>query len=184
MRSSEVHRHWKVRNPARMVSFGVAVLALVSPLTPPAEAQETPKSWEAKALIGLAEFLDSPTDSRPVIGGAIRTYVSPRFAIEPEFLYIREDDRLEDVLVQANVIWDVAGNHRFQPYLIGGVGVQHHRATFPGARRPNFSSNSLTGGGGAGLRIQLSDRFFMSPEFRLGTEPLFRATMALGISFF
>lgn len=183
MKSLEIRRHRNVRIRTWMVQSGLAALTLVSFLTPSAEAQEMPKSWEAKAMVGLGGFLDSPTNYRFVIGGAIRAYVSPRFAIEPEFLYMRENDRLEDLRIQANLVRDFAGNNRVQPYLIGGIGVQHHRARFPGARSPSFSSNSLTGGGGAGLRIQLGDRFFMSPEFRLGTEPLLRATIAIGSSF-
>ena len=134
-------------------------------------------------MVGLAGFLDERTDYAFVVGGAVRTYVSPRIAIEPEFLYLRQTARLEDFIFQTNVVRDFAGNDRIRPYLIGGIGVQHRRSKHPGARQPNSTHNALTGGGGAGVRIQLSDRFFMSPEFRLGLEPLFRVHVAFGSTF-
>jgi hypothetical protein len=37
---------------------------------------------------------------------------------------------------------------------------------------PTFSDTEFTGGGGGGVRVELSDRFSLSPEFRLGWEPL------------
>ena len=103
-------------------------------------------------MVGLVGFLDSPIKRRFVIGGAVRTYVSPRVAVEPEFLYMRENERHEAFLLQANLVRDVPGDERVRPYLIGGVWVLHRRDKFPGARRPFFTSNSLTGGGGVGAR--------------------------------
>ena len=98
-----------------------------------AEAQQIPKSWEIKAVVGLAGFLDERTDYAFAVGGAVRTYVSPRVAIEPEFLYLRQTARLEDFIFQTNVVRDFAGNDRIRPYLIGGIGVQHRRSKHPGA---------------------------------------------------
>lgn len=180
MKSFGIRRHWKVQIRAWMVQTGLCAVALGSLSTSPAEAQQMAGSWQVKAVVGVVGFLDNGTDYRFVIGGAVRAYVSPRVAIEPEFLYMRQNKFLEDVLIQANLVRDFAGNDRVQPYLIGGIGILHRREKFPGARSPSFSSNSLTGGGGTGVRIQVYDRFFMSPEFRLGTEPLFRVTIAMG----
>ena len=154
------------------------VIAILAPLS--AEAQQRPGAWEVKAVVGLVGFLDERTDYRFVIGGAIRTYVSSQVAIESEFLYMRENEFRQDYLLQANLVRDFAGNTTSRPYLIGGVGILHHRGNAPGAREPSFSSNSLTGSGGVGVRIQTGQWLFVSPEFRIGSEPLFRGTVSLG----
>ncbi len=147
MKPTEVYRHWGVRIWRWTLRLGVAIVVPGNLSTSQAEAQEIPKSWEIKAVVGLAGFLDESTDYAFVIGGAVRAYVSPRVAIEPEFLYIRQTARLEDFIFQANVVRDFAGNSRVRPSLISGIGIKHHRSKHPGAQRPSFSSNGLTGGG-------------------------------------
>jgi hypothetical protein len=163
-----------------ILRLGLAIVMLTSVLASGVEAQQIPRSWEVKAVVGVAGYLDEDTDYAFVIGGAVRTYVSPRVAIEPEFLYVRQTARLEDFIFRANVVRDFAGNDKARPYLISGIGLRHRRSKHPGARRPRSTHNGFTGGGGVGVRLQLSDRLFMSPEFRIGWQPLFRATVALG----
>ncbi len=70
-----------------------------------------------------------------------------------------------------------------QPYLVAAAGVQHSRSRFPGALQEQFSSNAFTANGGVGTRIRLWNRFSISPEFRLGGEPIMRATVSLGYTF-
>ena len=72
---------------------------------------------------------------------------------------------------------------RVRPYLVAGGGVLHSRFRFPGALRERFSSNEFTGGGGGGLRIRVSDRLWLSPEFRFGWEPIVRITVSAGFTF-
>ena len=183
MKPTKMLRPGGVRIWRGVLRVGLATAIMTSLSTLQAEAQQIPKLWEIKAVVGLAGFLDERTDYSVVIGGAVRTYVSPRIAIEPEFLYIRQTANHEDFLLQANVVRDFGSNDRIQPYLIGGLGGLHHRSRHPGALRPLSTNNALTGGGGAGVRIQLNDRFFVSPEFRIGTEPLFRASVSFGSTF-
>jgi hypothetical protein len=82
--------------------------------------------------------------------------------------------------LQLNVIRPIGPDRRVRFYLVGGAGIRHLRAEFPGATDPTFSDTEFTGGGGGGVRVELSDRFSLSPEFRLGWEPLLRATVGLG----
>lgn len=186
MKPTEVRRHRtapKFRillNTIRVAFFGVLLTSLTVSQT---QAQDTPKSLDIQGVVGLVGFLDEATDYSFLIGGTVRRYVSPRVAVEPEFIYFRQTANHEDFLLQANIVRDFAGGDKIQPYLIGGMGLLHHRSKHPGARRPMSTNNALTGGGGAGVRIRLGNRFFISPEFRIGTEPLFRASISFGATF-
>ena len=71
------------------------------------------------------------------------------------FLGIREEEYRERYLVQVNLVQDFSGGDRFRPYLIGGLGIEHIREEFPGAREPFFSSTGVAGSGGVGTRIRL-----------------------------
>ena len=59
----------------------------------------------------------------------------------------------------------------------------HSRFRFPGALAERFSSNGFTAGVGAGARIRIGNRLWLSPEFRVGWEPIIRATVSVGYTF-
>ena len=164
-----------------MKTWGISLLAVFL-LVSPALAQNADRV-ELKGVVGTAGFLDSPTDYHAVIGGAARLYISPRFALEPEFTYMRASSQRQDYVFQMGVIWQFQHGSGLQPYLVAAAGVQHSRSRFPGALREQFSSNAFTANGGVGARIQLWNRFSISPEFRLGGEPIIRATVSLGYTF-
>ena len=128
-------------------------------------------------------FWTKPSSITPSWGAALRFYVSPRVIIGPELLYLRESTTVQSYVAQMNVAWELGAPERVRPYLVAGAGLLHQRAEFPGTVDPTFSSNEFTANGGLGVRIRLSDRFVMSPEFRLGWEPLLRATVGLGYEF-
>ena len=145
----------------------------------PAMAQDHDRI-ELKGVVGTAGFLDSPTDYHHIVGGAARLYVSPAFAVEPEFTYMRASSRRQDYAFQMGVLWQFRRGAGLQPYLVAAAGVQHSRSRFPGALREKFSSNAVTGGGGIGMRIGVGQEFRISPELRVGGEPMIRATVSLG----
>ena len=70
----------------------------------PAMAQDHDRI-ELKGVVGTAGFLDSPTDYHHIVGGAARLYVSPAFAVEPEFTYMRASSRRQDYAFQMGVLW-------------------------------------------------------------------------------
>ena len=165
----------------RMRHLGSSLLVLVL-LVSPATAQDADRV-ELKGVLGMAGFLDEATDYRAVVGGAARFYISPGFALEPEFLYLRESPQREDYSFQTGAIWQFQSDARFQPYLVVGAGVRHSRFRFPGALQEQFSSNAFIGDGGVGARILVGSRFTISPEFRLGVEPIMRAIVGFGYAF-
>ena len=135
---------------------------------------------ELKAIIGTSGFLDEVTDYYPVVGAAARVYLTPTFAIEPEFTCLRASSRYQDYAFQTAAIWQFQRGGRVRPYLVAAGGMRHSQFRFPGALRERFSSNEFTGGGGVGVRIGLGRRLWLSPEVRLGWEPIVRATVSLG----
>lgn len=157
----------------------VAFVALFASATV-ANAQESYPVATVKVLGGYAGFLDDATIHEPVVGAAYRLDVAERLALEPEFLYLRRSAIERSFHLQLNVIRPIGPDRRVRFYLVGGAGIRHLRAEFPGAMDPTFSDTEFTGGGGGGVRVELSDRFSLSPEFRLGWEPLLRATVGFG----
>ena len=162
-----------------MKRVGGALLAILLVATP-AIAQDR---IELKAVVGTAGFLDSPTRYRPVLGAAVRVRISSVLSVEPEFLYMRESSRDEAYLFQTALIREFRGGTDVRPYLVAGAGVLHSHFKFPGALEEEFSSNEFTGGGGVGVRIRASDRLWISPEVRVGWEPIIRATVSVGYTF-
>ena len=144
-----------------------------------AEAQHFDR-LELKAIIGTSGFVDEVTDYYPVVGAAARVSLTRTFAIQPEFTYLRASARHQDYAFQTAAIWQFQPGGRLQPYLVAAGGVRHSRFRFPGALRERFSSNEFTGGGGVGLRVDVGRRLWLSPEVRLGWEPIVRATVSLG----
>ena len=158
-------------------TLGVWLLMVI-----PAMAQDLDRI-ELKAVVGTAGFLDEVTDYHAAIGGAVRVHLSRDVHVEPEVLYLRESSLHDDYAFQTAFTWEFCSRPGFRPYLVAGAGVLHSRFRFRGALEERFSSNEFTGGGGIGVRVRIGERLRVSPEFRLGWEPLVRVTVGLGYSF-
>lgn len=136
---------------------------------------------ELRGTVGYSNFLDEEPLHHLVIGGSARFYVTNRLAVEPEFLFMYRSSRDIDFQVIPNVVFEFTKREsRFQPYTIGGVGLQRHREL---TGTGYYWSNSWTASGGLGTKIFLSDRLYVAPEFRLGLEPIVRITGSVGYVF-
>lgn len=91
-------------------------------------------------------------------------------------LYLYRDGDDQDLIVQVNYVRDLgqARGHAV-PYVIGGIGYLR-------GFRTRFSETSGTLTGGAGVRVFVRDRFFISPEVRVGAEPILRIQVGFGWS--
>jgi hypothetical protein len=86
-----------------------------------------------------------------------------------------------DLHFMPNVVFDFTRRElRFQPYAIGGVGLERHREL---TGIGYYWSNSWTASAGIGAKIFLTDRLYVAPEFRLGLEPIVRITGSIGYVF-
>jgi hypothetical protein len=149
--------------------------------TSPAFGEPLAGAMELRGTVGYSNFLDEEPLHHLVIGGSARFYVTNRLAVEPEFLFMYRSSRDIDFQVIPNVVFDFTKREsRFQPYAIGGVGLQRHREL---TGTGYYWSNSWTGSAGIGTKIFLSDRLYVAPEFRLGLEPIVRITASVGYVF-
>jgi hypothetical protein len=140
-------------------------------------AAEPPRTVEVKGSVGYAGFEDE--DNHVHVGGSVRFYLPRRFSLEPEFQYMRASARHSDILLVQNLNWDFREG-RVVPYVTGGVGWM--RNSF-GQFQPTFTSSEGFFQIGAGVKLRANDRWYVAPEFRLGTELHARATVAIGYTF-
>jgi hypothetical protein len=152
----------------------------------------TPPKAEIKLTVGAAGFTsEQGRIPHGLAGGSVRIYVTRRVSVEPEFLYLRNSPNDQDYLIQPSVAYDLTDpTKRFVPYVIGGVGVLHHRGRFFGVdfttRQPRVFDTSFTAfaaSAGAGVKIFLTRRLFIAPEGRVGRQPSVRGTVSIGYVF-
>ena len=164
---------------------GVSILAkralrialVISLLYPVAvNGQTEPPSPEVKAIAGYSKvFLDET--GHFAVGGSMQFYLTRRFGIEPEFLYMRGSEFEEWSFVPNLVYHFTDPEDRASPYLTGGAGfLRCYQKSI------DFSTNELTANAGLGVKLSLSKRFFISPEIRFGTHAFPRATVRIGYS--
>jgi hypothetical protein len=144
-----------------------------------ATASAQPRAIDLKGSIGLASFVDEDPENHLHTGVAARFYLTRRFSVEPELLYLRQSSSHDDIVLAGNVNWDFRTG-RVTPYVSGGIGYMRSRF---GRFTPTFSSSEgfLQVGGGA--KIYLSDSWFVSPEARIGWEPHVRLSVGIGYTF-
>ncbi|MEX2302151.1 MAG: outer membrane beta-barrel protein [Bryobacterales bacterium] len=154
---------------------GVVSLLLLLLHTSTALAQSARRGqFEVRGLGGYSTFIDESSQNHVVAGGSGHYYITRRLSVGPEFLYMYRNEFDQDITASAHVAWDFKGSSRVQPYVAGRIGVLRHFA-------PRFAVNSWAYGAGLGVKIALTDRLFLTPEFSMGVEPILRATV--GISY-
>jgi len=144
-----------------------------------AEAQQKPRP-EIKATAGWVGFIDEAFIDHGVVGGAIRYYITPRVGIESEVLYMAGPGSDRDFTLIPHVSFDFLRRQKVQPYVIGGAGWLHHSQKFGPLK---FSNNDWVVNGGVGVKVFITPRLFVAPEFRLGFETTVRATGSIGFVF-
>jgi Outer membrane protein beta-barrel domain len=163
-----------------LVAFAISISAQEGSVAPRAEI---------KGTFGYSDFgIDEESYPHFVAGSSLRVYVTRRISLEPEFLYMRRSSVDDDFLFQQNVAYDFLDpGKRFVPYVIGGVGVLHHRGRYNGfdfdtgqPRVFDTSGHTWSASGGVGAKIFVTKRLFVAPELRLGVEPTFRAQASVG----
>lgn len=155
-----------------------------------AQSSLTPPKVEVKVTAGGAAFALEDTDSlaHKAVGGALRVYLSRRWSVEPEFMYMRRNANDQDYFFTPSVAYDIVSpTRKVVPYAIAGVGVEHLTGRFVGADfntgvpfTVETSGTTWSLGLGAGVKIHVTDRLYVAPEVRVGREPYARATVSVG----
>ncbi len=140
---------------------------------------ETPGTVELKGSIGYTGFTDESLIHHLQTGASARIYVTRRLSVEPEFQYLRQSRRHSDVVIVPNVNWDFREG-RVVPYVTGGAGwVRSEFRRF----RPVFTVNEIFWQAGGGVKLYITDHWYVAPEARFGWELHFRAGAAVGYTF-
>ena len=162
-----------------MEQFMRLFLATAVALCVAAAAQaETKGQTDLRLTAGYAGFIDEDLVDHAAIGSSLRYYLTPRLAIEPEVLFLIGPGNDRNWVIMPNVAFDLRRSGRAIPYVSGGAGLLHYRDQLSAG--PPIATNSWTASGGAGVKLFLTERVFVAPEFRLGTEPLMRLTASIG----
>ena len=119
-------------------------------------------------------FADDGVVSEGAMGVAVRWYVSPRMALEPELLYMRGDNH-SHLAFTGNLTFDLlseATRSKATPFLVAGAGMFQTRERFPTG---NFTSTEGAFTAGGGLRSRMNDRVSVGVDARVGWELHVRA---------
>jgi hypothetical protein len=155
---------------------------LLAPLPVAAQTGQGAPRVAVELTSGYAGFVDDATIDHAVIEGTVRFHVSPRLSVGPEVTYMvgPRDDR--DWFLMGNVYFDFrspAGRRlRVAPFVVGGGGLMRHFDRF-GPITYASSEGAFTAGGG--VRLHLTDRVYVAPEYRIGWELHFRLTATVGV---
>jgi len=153
-----------------------------------AEAQSVRHRFELIATVGRSAFGEDE-EGRNVFGSSLRYSITDGLGIEPEVLYMWEDEggvSNRSVTVIPHISLDFKPKSNVRPYLIAGVGWLHFTGTVRHSFLPspvNFSGNNLSWNVGVGVKIFLVRRVFLAPDFRAGHDPGARLTLNVGFAF-
>jgi hypothetical protein len=140
------------------------VLVLVACLIVPqiARAQDRPAP-AVDVAAGWVGFADDGIASETMVGGAARWYVSSRFAIGPELLYIAGSNH-SHLVITGNATFDLVRSP-VTPFLVIGGGLFQTRENFlSGPFRSSEGAFTL----GGGVRVAAGDRVTMGVAARMG----------------
>ena len=147
----------------------ISVLMIVF-ACPSLEAQ--PRAPELRFHFGTASFWEA---RRHVAAGVSCRYYFGKsgWAVEPEYSFMTDNTHQDHMLIM-NLVKDLTRPSRNAVlYTLLGGGMNWRRARVPG----------LGGlGWGMGVKVWANDRFFISPQFRLGLEPNLRFSVYLGFA--
>lgn len=144
-------------------------------------AEPDQPSRDLKLVLGTSAFLDEEIPFDHFIAGAsMRFGLTKRLSVEPQFLYMSGPGSDRDYTLIGNISYDLMKSSRYELYVVGGAGLIRHSEDF---QRGTFSTNEWTSNGGLGVRLFITDQFFIAPEFRFGWEPLLSTQVGFGYSF-
>jgi hypothetical protein len=153
---------------------------LITVLATLASAAAHAQRIEPRFTAGAAVFADDGAAIHSVFGGSARVYLTRRWSVEPEFLYLRQDSRDSDFLFWGNFSYDLRDRaKRVVPYWFAAPGVIRHQTKFASSTFTNVEAGFGTG---FGTRIYVKPRVFVAPQVRFGAADGFfvEATGSIG----
>jgi hypothetical protein len=128
-----------------------------------AAAQDAPSlsRFELRASGGGMGFGDNDAlIDHLLVGVSLRISIAGGLGVEPELSYLSGPGSDRDIVLVPVVSWEF-GKKRVRPYVLGAAGGMWHRQT-------STWKSEYHAAAGFGIRAQLSNRWSVSPEFRVG----------------
>jgi hypothetical protein len=142
-----------------------------------AAAQDAPplSRFELRGSGGWIGFVDDSMIDHVLVGVSLRISTAGGLGVEPELSYLSGPGSDRDIVLAPVVSWEF-GKKRVRPYVLGAAGVLWHR-------QASTWGSEFHATGGVGVRAQLSDRWSVSPEFRMGMYPHVAFKVGVGYRF-
>ena len=153
----------------RHAIFSVVVLLGVATST---FAQETPSRLAVDFSGGYAAFVDESAIGHFTLGGGVRWQLTPKISVGPDFVFMRGPGDDRDIFLTGKVIVDFMPNRLVSPFFVADGGAMFHGDQF--FNEASFWAKEGAVSAGGGVRINVSPRVSIAPEFRIGWEPHFR----------
>ena len=155
----------------RQAIFSFFVLALLGSGTS-SYAQETPSRLAVDVSAGYAGFADETLIGHVALGGGVRWQLTPKISVGPDFVFMKGPGDDRDIFLTGKVIVDFMPTRLASPCVGADGGAMFHGNRFFNEKAFWAREGAVSGGGG--VRINLTPRVSISPEFRIGWEPHLR----------
>jgi hypothetical protein len=136
-----------------------------------AYAQETPSRLAVDFSGGYAAFVDESAIGHFTLGGGVRWQLTPKVSVGPDLVFMRGPDDDRDVFLTGKVIVDFMPDRLVSPFVVADGGAMFHGDRYASG---SFWGREGAVSGGGGVRINISPRVSIAPEFRIGWEPHLR----------
>jgi hypothetical protein len=159
--------------------LAAVLIAAATAANAAAQTQEDHRPIGAvEGIIGHAAFADESLIHHSVFGIAAPLRLTKRLAVGPELVRMIGPGRDRDWILAGAAWFDFASADPLRPgkvvpFVSGGFGVLWHNDGF------NTYSNRYYGGG-VGVRVQLTDRLYISPEVLFASELHIRTVARIG----
>ena len=134
-------------------------------------AQETPSRLAVDFSGGYAAFVDESAINHFTLGGGVRWQLTPKVSVGPDVVFMRGPGDDRDIFLTGKVIVDFMPNRLVSPFVVADGGAMFHGDRFVTG---SFWAKDGAVSGGGGVRINVSPRVSIAPEFRIGWESHFR----------
>ena len=136
-----------------------------------AYAQETSSRLAVDFSGGYAAFVDESAIGHFTLGGGVRWQLTPKVSVGPDLVFMRGPGDDRDVFLTGKVIVDFMPHRLVSPFVVADGGAMLHGDRYPSG---SFWGKEGAVSGGGGVRINVSTRVSIAPEFRIGWEPHIR----------
>ena len=134
-------------------------------------AQEAPSRLAVDVSGGYSAFVDETPVGHFTLGGGVRWRLTPKVSVGPEIVFMRGPGDDRDVFLTGKAIVDFMPDRPVSPYFVADAGAMLHGDRFLSG---SYWSREGAVSAGGGVRIDVSPRLSIAPEFRIGWEPHMR----------